>query len=376
MNTAIFPLTGDPVHYGHLAVIEKAARLCDKLYVALGVNPEKAGKHLFSEDERVRLVKNAVGTLSLEAEVEVGTFHGLLAQYALSKGADFIARSVRDAKDTDYELLLAEFNSGYGLDTVILPLSGVDGKIKNASSSMLKLLAGDGCLVHDYTAPMAKQALEEKIRKVSIIGVTGLMGSGKSTFCRQLCEYASAQGVSVTHVDCDAVAHSMYSSSSEYYPAVRNAIVSEFGEEVCEGNSINRKALAKKALLTNESRLRLMKVLEAPFRAKIEGIIAGTKGVLLLDAAYLDMMLPWVNYNVLLVKCDEDERKKRVFARGHMDDEAYARLSSYLLAPDAFREKLQQEQARHRHGLLYEIDSGKADYKEALEWIQTNFPMF
>ncbi|MFH1637930.1 MAG: pantetheine-phosphate adenylyltransferase [Candidatus Woesearchaeota archaeon] len=370
MKSAIFPLSADPIHYGHMAVVKEASDIFDRVYIALGLNPKKKGRHLFTEDERLELAKNAVKTLGLEDKVEVESFSGLLASYAIRKGSEYIVRGVRDAKDLEYEVAAANFHSTYDLETILLPTTGSQS---STSSTMLKDVVSNGGLVHNYTTPKVKQALEEKLLGVSLIGVTGLMGAGKSTFCRKLCEYEGSGRL--THIDCDAVAHSLYQEGSTSYPEVHKAIKEAFGEEVCKGSSINRKALAEKALKNDEHRLQLMKILEKPFRAEIENIIGSSKGIVLLDAAYLDMMLPWVNYNVIMVKCSEEERKRRAFSRDHITEEKFYKVSSYQPPPDKLKGMLEELHERHKHGLLYEFDSEKIDYKEALEWIMKNFPM-
>lgn len=371
MDTTIFPLSGDPVHYGHMQIIERAAAVCQTVYVALGINPDKEGKYLFAEEERIRLANNAIECLGLENRVKVETFSGWLSDYCKEKKVNLLVRGARNADDMKYETAAAEYHRRHGIETILVPTYG---EISGLSSTMLKQDVKNGKLVHGRTTAMIKQALEEKLLGVSIIGVTGLMGSGKSTFCSELCSYASSQGALMTHIDCDAVAHSLYSSGT--HPDLQSKIAAEFGAEVCEGSSINRKALAKKALVSNESRMRLMGLLAEPFKEEVEKIIAKSKGVVLLDAAYLDKMLPWVNYNVIMVKCDEDERLRRVLARDKMSKEKFRAVSSYLLAPDEFKEKWQEESSKAGNGKLYEADSVKKDYEGALEWIQKNFPMF
>lgn len=371
MDTAIFPLSGDPVHYGHMQIIERAAAICPNVYVALGINPDKEGKHLFTEEERVRLANNSIEVMGLESRVKVETFCGWLSDYCSGKKVNLLVRGARNAEDMKYETAAAEYHRKYGIETVLVPTYG---DLSGLSSTKLKQDVSEGKLVHGRTTAMIKQALEEKLLGVTIIGVTGQMGSGKSTYCRNLVEYAKTQNAEITHIDADQVAHSVYSSGA--YPELQKKIAEEFGAEVCEGNTINRKALARKALATNESRLRLMAMLAEPFQQEVEKIISKSKGIVLLDAAYLDNMLPWVNYNVIMVTCNENERLRRVIARDKMPEDKYRTVSSYLLAPGAFRQKWQEESSKAKNGKFYEAESEKMDYKGTLEWIQKNFPQF
>ena len=244
--------------------------------------------------------------------VEVETFSGWLADYAKQKNVNLLVRGARNEKDLKYETMAAEYHAKHGIETILIPTYG---NISMISSTKLKEEVRQGKLMHEYTTPKIKQALEEKLLGISIVGVTGMMGSGKSTFCREITAYASRHGVKMQHIDCDALAHSLYCSENPVYPEIYNEIKSCFGEEVCAGNSINRKALSKKALASNENRIKLMQILSKPFRTEVEKQLANAKGIVLLDAAYLDMMLPWVNYNAIIVKCNEQERKKSACKR-------------------------------------------------------------
>ncbi|MFA5888310.1 MAG: pantetheine-phosphate adenylyltransferase [Candidatus Nanoarchaeia archaeon] len=370
MNAAIFPLTGDPMHYGHMEILRGASRVSDKVYLALGINPEKEGKHLFTEEERIELARNAVEYLGLK-NIEVETFSGWLADYAKQKNVNILVRGARNEKDLKYETMAAEYHAKHGIETILIPTYG---NISMISSTKLKDEVRQGKLMHEYTTPKIKQALEEKLLGVTIIGVTGQMGSGKSTYCRNLADYAKTQNAEITHIDADNIAHFVYSSGA--YPELQKKIAEEFGADVIEGASINRKALARKALATNESRLKLMQMLAEPFREEVEKIMAKSKGIVLLDAAYLDMMLPWVNYNAIMVTCNEEERMKRVIARDKMSEDKYRAVSSYLLSPEQFRQKWKEESTKAKNGKFYEAESEKMNYREAFEWIQKNFPRY
>lgn len=371
METAIFPLSGEPIHCGHMQIIERAAAICQKVYVALGINPEKEGKRLFTEKEKMILANNCIEYLGLEGKVKVECFKGRLSDYCNEKQVRLLVRGVRNAEDMKYETAAAEYHQKHGIETILVPTYG---EISNLSSTKLKEDVKAGKLVHCKTTAMIKQALEEKLLGVTIIGVTGQIGSGKSTYCRNLADYAKTQGISIIHINADNIAHSLYSTGA--YPELQKKISEEFGADVIEGSSINRKALARKALATNESRLRLMAMLAEPFQQEVEKIIAKSKGIVLLDAAYLDMMLQWVNYNVIMVTCNEEERLKRVIARDKMSEDKFKTVSGYLLSPDEFRKKWQEESKKAKNGKFYEAESEKMDYKGALEWIQKSFPQF
>ncbi|HEX4277711.1 MAG TPA: pantetheine-phosphate adenylyltransferase [Bryobacteraceae bacterium] len=102
---AIYPGSFDPITSGHLDVIERGSRLCDRLIVAILKNEAKSP--LFSVEERIGMLREVTGRFS---NVEVDSFAGLLADYALRKEARVILRGIRAISDYEYELQMALMN--------------------------------------------------------------------------------------------------------------------------------------------------------------------------------------------------------------------------------------------------------------------------
>lgn len=115
--TGIFAGSFDPVTIGHRDVIQRAARLMDRLYVGILDNSEK--KYMFSRDARLEMVRQCCGGL---ANVQVEYFGGLLVEYAHSRSADCIVRGIRNSTDYEYEKDIAHCNKLLGgVETVFLP---------------------------------------------------------------------------------------------------------------------------------------------------------------------------------------------------------------------------------------------------------------
>ena len=105
MRSAIYPGSFDPVTLGHWDLIQRAAKLVDRLVVAVLHNPAKSPA--FSVDERVAMLKELTAALP---QVEVTTFHGLLVDFAKAQNAQFIIRGVRAFSDFEYEFQMALMN--------------------------------------------------------------------------------------------------------------------------------------------------------------------------------------------------------------------------------------------------------------------------
>ena len=133
MRTAVCSGSFDPITLGHMDIIRRAAACFDKVWVCVSPNAEKKNQ-MFTPEEKLQLVKLAVSDLP---NVDAELWPGLLADYAVNKGADAIVRGVRNTTDFDVEYQLALINSGIhaGLETMLMPASA---EYQHFSSSMAR----------------------------------------------------------------------------------------------------------------------------------------------------------------------------------------------------------------------------------------------
>jgi pantetheine-phosphate adenylyltransferase len=105
MRTAIYPGSFDPLTNGHLDVVQRAAKLFDRVVLAVAKND---GKHpLFTLNERLVLVKKSIAHLP---NVEADSFDSLLVEYVVSRKAQAIVRGLRAISDFEFEFQLALMN--------------------------------------------------------------------------------------------------------------------------------------------------------------------------------------------------------------------------------------------------------------------------
>ena len=162
MKIAVCSGSFDPITLGHLDIIQRSAACFDKIYVCVSPNASKKNQ-MFTPEEKLELVKTAVADLD---NVEAELYQGLLADYAVERGANVIVRGVRNATDFDVEYQLAQINSGIhpGLETMILPASP---QYQHFSSSMAREMIRYGQPLEKYLPasiiPMVKD-LWEKVR--------------------------------------------------------------------------------------------------------------------------------------------------------------------------------------------------------------------
>lgn len=101
----VYPGSFDPFTLGHKDIVERAAKFCDKLFIAVSENINK--KHLFTLDERVEMIKEVFAENS---NIVVESFSGLLVDYMQSRNAQYIIRGLRAVSDFEYEFQMAFAN--------------------------------------------------------------------------------------------------------------------------------------------------------------------------------------------------------------------------------------------------------------------------
>lgn len=153
---------------------------------------------------------------------------------------------------------------------------------------------------------------------MSIIGLTGPTGAGKSTVSK------AAKKIGFFVVNCDEVAR-----QTRQNPQVREALVGAFGEGILSCGELDRKALAAAAFSSRENTEKLNKTILPFIVSDIKKLIAGKKNVLLDAPTLFESGIDNICDKTIGVLCDEEIRKKRIIARDNLSEaEAKARLSA------------------------------------------------
>ena len=163
MRTAIYPGTFDPITRGHMDVLDEAARLFDRVIVAVGFNPRKVA--LFGVEERVEMLRGAIAEGAWK-NVEASSFSGLTVDFARENGAVFIVRGLRAVTDFENEmaLVLANEQLDDAIKTVFLLPSH---RHLYLSSSIVRQAAEIGARIIPGSVP---KLVEEKLREKFLIG--------------------------------------------------------------------------------------------------------------------------------------------------------------------------------------------------------------
>lgn len=156
---ALYPGTFDPMTLGHLDIMKRASRLCDKLYVGVAINRSKGP--LFSLEERVEMVEDVVAPFRKRIEVEVLPFEGLLIHFVEKCGASMIVRGLRAVSDFEYEFQMAGMNDRLNpdIETVFLM---ADPQYQTIASRLVKEIARLGGEIDQFVTPEVAARLKEK----------------------------------------------------------------------------------------------------------------------------------------------------------------------------------------------------------------------
>lgn len=155
-SIVIYPGTFDPVTNGHVDLVERAARLFDRVIVSIAYGAHK--KPLFSLDERVDLCSQALAHID---NVEVTGFSNLLTDFARSVGARCVLRGLRAVADFEYEFQLANMNRALypEFESVFLTPSE---HLSYISSSLVREIASHQGNVADFVHPLVVDELRQK----------------------------------------------------------------------------------------------------------------------------------------------------------------------------------------------------------------------
>lgn len=159
MTHALIPGSFDPVTNGHLDIIERAAGMYDTVLVSVVRNYSKAP--LFSIEERMEMLADACSAWS---NIRIGSFEGLLVEYATQQDVHVIVKGLRAVSDFEYEFQMAQLNRhlNRGVETVFM-MTGTE--YAYLSSSIVKEIARLGGTVKGLVPENVEARLRQKLER-------------------------------------------------------------------------------------------------------------------------------------------------------------------------------------------------------------------
>ncbi len=328
-SIAVYAFSADPITYGHVNIVERMAASFSKCVVGIGRNPAK--KYMFDLAERRELAEAALAHLP---NVDVLTFEGMVVDFAFEQGACVIVKGVRSAADMEYEQTLHQVGVSQQLD-IDTHILFADPKLAHISSSVVKGMQFEHGFIQDYVPPVVKAALEARLSKQLIVGLTGDIAAGKSTLAERLITAGDRAGIEVHNIDLDLLGHQVLAGDGigqSLHRELVKTLVSRFGDEVVVEGGLDRAVLAAKVFGYHEERVFLNELMAKPISILLRRALKDKQGVILLNGALLpDMeLLGLCNYRCILCSVDAEQQALRLSSRGMDSSQIEARLGSQL----------------------------------------------
>jgi len=153
MNTVVYPGTFDPITNGHTNLVERAAKLFDKIIIAVAASPKK--KPMFPLETRVAMTKEVLSHID---NIEVIGFDNLLAEFVTEHNINIILRGLRAVSDFEFEFQLADMNRRLVPQAESLFLTP-DNHLSYISSTLIREIATLGGDVSEFVSPVVIDAL-------------------------------------------------------------------------------------------------------------------------------------------------------------------------------------------------------------------------
>jgi pantetheine-phosphate adenylyltransferase len=162
-KTVFYAGSFDPVTFGHLDLVERGARLFDRVVIGVGVHHGK--KPLFSDNERIEMLRDEVASLGAAgAAIDIVTFDNLVVDAARAHGAGAILRGIRDTTDYNYEMQMVGMNGAIAptLETIFLPAAG---KHRHIAATFVRQIAQMGGDVSSFVPPRVAARLKDRLAR-------------------------------------------------------------------------------------------------------------------------------------------------------------------------------------------------------------------
>jgi pantetheine-phosphate adenylyltransferase len=158
----VYPGTFDPITLGHMDIIRRGAKLVDELVI--GVTTNVAKSPMFSDDERIEMVKREVAAIG-DDNIRVVGFNSLLMDFADSLGATTVIRGIRGVTDFEYEYQLTGMNRQLNnrVETVFLM---ADVSLQPIASRLVKEIALYGGEIGKFVTPSIRDEVVSRVEKL------------------------------------------------------------------------------------------------------------------------------------------------------------------------------------------------------------------
>ncbi len=323
MERALFPISADPLTYGHINIIAKAQRLCNQqLTVVVLDNYSK--KHTLSLTLRAQLTRDVLAThwrnIGRSTPPPVIAWQGMLHELMLAEGVFTVIRGLRNAAELHYERSLIK---GYQAQLSpslqqVQPLYLLcDEAYQDISSSLVKNITLHGGDVTTFVPLPVKHQLERKLLNQQRVIVTGCIGAGKSTIIPKLVKFiAKHYRIKAHYINLDTVVDTLYKQlAAGKLPTLKQQLTVHFKLKTQPSKAEIRKHILTASRSVAKAHLKFLELVMSPYIiSTYRKILVGCEGVIFIEApqAAEYQLLAESNGFVLFVSCHSTERQKRL----------------------------------------------------------------
>ncbi|NUM34189.1 MAG: dephospho-CoA kinase [Candidatus Brocadiae bacterium] len=332
-----YPGSFDPWTKGHLSVLVSfLERDPDaNVDIIIAKNPEKYG--MFSPEERKFIIEKSIPA-RFRNRIRVSIVSRVVADYMYENNIPYFIKGIRDEADYRYESNLASLNSQFYGSPMTLLIPQIHSDLENVSSTNLKMLTNLGISLDRYANAFVREIVKIKTSGKWIIGVTGGICTGKSTFCRRLQEAAKEKEIKIFYLDMDQFTFQILNEKAQplpLYQKIRSQIAHEFGSCVLnEDGSINRKELGD-IVFSDQSKLeKLTNIMTEPLLYLMgKEIHSFGPGIILMESAILfdRSLTELVDENLIFLCVDSNTQMQRIQTlRKLSPEQAQKRIDSQI----------------------------------------------
>lgn len=364
MPNAIYPLSADPITNGHLDVIFRARKIFDNLIVAVGNNYAK--NYTFSLSERKEMVTRVLKNFS---NIRVIGFEGLLTDLAKQENINFIVRGFRNSNDYLHELNLYQNYLSQNPNLEFINLFSSNNFISSTAVKEMIIAGGE---IHQSVGILVKSALEKKLKKQFLIGISGGVGTGKSTVAKILVQELQAKNIPAQTIDLDILGHEVLETKNPSEIEVKQKIVTKFGSSILDSNqSIDRSKLAQKAFLDKQNLKFLTDLIHPLVLLKLRQKLQNQTGVIFVESGiWEEYELSYIcNHTMVLLESSPQKVSQRLLKKGLSSTDIEQRIANQL-DYNSKKSVLQNLIQKDDYGTIWDLKTDQIDQQEIQNLIQ------